>query len=253
MRGGPVEVLLFDVFGTVVDWRGTVVAELAALAAAKGWRLDCERMADRWRREGYHAAMAAVNRGERPWVDVDRLHREMLDALLAEAGRGLPEAERAHLARVWHRLRPWPDAAPGLDALGRRHLVCTLSNGNLALLARLAKAGGLRFDAILSAELFRRYKPDPAVYLGACALLGVPPERAMMVAAHTSDLEAARACGLGTAFVGRPLEWGVGGPPEPPPSVPFDILATDFLQLARKLELLAEPELGSAAPARCGS
>jgi 2-haloacid dehalogenase len=239
-----IKVLLFDMFGTVVDWRKTVVRELATLAAAKGWRLDCERFADRWRREGYLDAMLEVNEGRRPWTNVDGLHRQKLDALLAEHGLALSEAEADHLNRVWHRLEPFPDAVEGLALLRRRRLVATLSNGNVLLLTEMAKNAGLPFDCILSAELFRRYKPDPVTYRGAAELLGAAPEEAMLVASHTSDLEGARAAGLKTAFVGRPGQWGIGGPLEPRPSRPFDVTATDFLQLARKLELLEEPALG---------
>ncbi|HEX2186300.1 MAG TPA: haloacid dehalogenase type II, partial [Chloroflexota bacterium] len=214
---GHIRALLFDVFGTVVDWRSSVIAEGEALARAQGWppdRVDWGAFADRWRREGYSDAIARIRRGEAPWALVDALHRAKLDELLAEHGlAGLAEAEVAHFNRVWHRLRPWPDAVPGLQRLRRRFVLAPLSNGNFALLTNMAKHAGLPWDCILSAELFGAYKPDPAVYRGALALLGIDAHEAMMVAAHPGDLRAARALGLRAAYVPRPHELGPGAPP----------------------------------------
>lgn len=228
--------LVFDVFGTVVDWRGTVVREGEALGRSQGVQIDWPRFADAWRRDGYLAGIAKVRRGEWPWQDVDALHRRQLDLLLAEHGLGgLPEEAVARFNRVWHRLEPWPDALPGLARLKRRYIVAPLSNGHFALLTNLGKHAGLPWDCILSADLFGTYKPAPAVYQGAARLLGLAPAEVMLVAAHTNDLLGARAAGLRTAFVPRPLEWGPGSPPEPAPPAPFDLVAADFLQLATQL------------------
>ena len=230
-----VQALVFDVFGTVVDWRGTVIREGEALGRRHGLAVDWPRFADEWRREGYVEAIARIRRGEAPWEIVDVLHRRMLDELLARHGvQGLPEAEVEHFNRVWHRLAPWPDAVPGLARLKRRCIIAPLSNGNMALLTNMARHAGLPWDCILSAELFGAYKPDPAVYRGAARLLGLPPEHLLMVAAHGGDLRAAGALGLRTAFVARPLEHGPGRAPEAPdPSV--DVVADDFLDLADQL------------------
>lgn len=230
-----IDVLLFDVFGTVVDWRAPIVEELEAIAAARGMRLDARGFADAWRR-GYAPAMEKVRRGELPWMTIDALHRMILDRLLFDHGfADMPEPEIDRLNRVWHRLRPWPDVVEGLVRLKRRFVIATLSNGNMALLAQLSKHAALPWDAVLSAELFRLYKPDPEVYLGAARLLGADPERTMLVAAHPDDLRGARACGLKTAFVSRPMEFGptsrghVVGPDD------FDFTAKDFLALAGSL------------------
>lgn len=243
MEVSKVKALVFDVFGTVVDWRKTVIAEGIALGAAKGWRIDWETFADRWRLEGYIEAMAEVNAGTLEWMNVDQLHRRKLDMLIEEHELELSEAEREHFNRVWHRLEPFPDAVHGLALMRKRYVVATLSNGNVSLLTNMAKSAGLEWDCILSAELFGAYKPDPRTYRGAAQLLGYLPEETMLVASHTSDLEGARAAGLATAFVGRPQQWGVGGPLEPEPQTPFDVYATDFENLALKLEMLAVPEM----------
>ena len=236
MDGTDSKALLFDVFGTVVDWRGTVIREGEALGRALGLVVDWPRFADAWRREGYLAGIAKVRRGEWPWQDVDSLHRRQLDLLLAEHGlRGLPEVEVERFNRVWHRLEPWPDAVPGLTRLKRRYVVAPLSNGHFALLTNMGKHAGLPWDCILSADLFGAYKPARAVYQGAARLLGLAPEQVLMVAAHGNDLLGARAAGLRTAFVPRPLEWGAGVAPEAPPPEPFDLVAADFLDLAEQL------------------
>ena len=230
-----VQALVFDVFGTVVDWRGTVIREGEALGRRHGLTVDWPRFADEWRREGYVEAITRIRRGEVAWEVVDVLHRRMLDELLARHGvPGLPEAEVEHFNRVWHRLAPWPDAVPGLARLKQHYIIAPLSNGNMALLTNMARHAGLPWDCILSAELFGAYKPDPAVYRGAARLLGLPPEHLLMVAAHGGDLRAAGALGLRTAFVARPLEHGPGRAPETPdPSV--DVVAGDFLDLADQL------------------
>jgi 2-haloacid dehalogenase len=237
MRKKPsaVQALVFDVFGTVVDWRGSIIREGRRLARAKGLRVDWAAFADAWR-GGYRPAMARVRSGELPWSSIDALHLMILEDLLKRFRiRGLSGEEVQQLNRAWHRLRPWPDARAGLRRLKRDHVIATLSNGNVALLTDLAKFGALPWDCILSAELFRRYKPDPQVYLGAAALLDVAPRRLMMVAAHKDDLHAARGCGLRTAFVRRPLEFGRGARPDLKDEPAFDVNADDFLDLADQL------------------
>ena len=225
-----VRALVFDVFGTVVDWRSSVAAEVRAL----GWPVEPAAFADAWR-AGYAPAMQAVRDGRLPWMHIDALHRRILDALLAERGLAPPEAEVAELNRVWHRLAPWPDSVAGLQRLKAQFPVCTLSNGNVSLLLDMARHAGLPWDTIFSAELFGHYKPDPEVYLGAARLLDLPPEQVLMVAAHPSDLRAAAVCGLKTAYVPRPLERGPGGAMEPWTPGEFDVVAEDFMALAAAL------------------
>jgi len=227
--------LLFDVFGTVVDWRGSLVREGRALAARHGLEVDWAAFADAWR-AGYRPAMDQVRRGELPWMNIDQLHRVVLDELLARFGiHQLSEAETNDLNRVWHRLHPWPDAVRGLKRLKARFIIATLSNGNMSLLTEMAKHAGLPWDCILSAELFHCYKPDPRTYLGACALLGTRPDETLMVAAHEGDLAAARANGLRTAFVRRPREAGRRAGYDLPRDAGFDLVADDFIDLARQL------------------
>lgn len=226
---------MFDVFGTVVDWRGSIIREVRGLARAKKLDLDPAAFADAWR-AGYQPAMAKVRSGELGWTKIDALHRMILDGLLAEFRvRGLEEAEIDHLNRVWHRLTPWPDARRGLKALKKARIIATLSNGNVSLLANMAKFGGLPWDCIFSGENFHHYKPDRETYLGACGLLSLEPAEVMMVAAHKSDLLAAKACGLATGFVRRPLEHGPGVKKDLKAEKAFDINAGDFLDLARRL------------------
>jgi len=230
-----VKALVFDVFGTVVDWRGSLIAEGRRLGRAKRLQVDWEAFADAWR-AGYRPAMARVRSGALEWTSIDALHRMILDTLLTQFGiEGLTQAEIDHLNRVWHRLRPWPDARAGLRRLKRDYIIGTLSNGNVALLTNMAKFAGLPWDCILSAELFQHYKPDPETYLGAARLLGLAPREVMMVAAHKDDLRAARACGLRTGFVVRPLEYGPGVRVDRRAEKDFDVNARDFDDLAVKL------------------
>jgi 2-haloacid dehalogenase len=228
------EALLFDVFGTVVDWRSTIIQEGEELGRRKNLAVDWAAFADAWRSR-YAPSMDRVRRGEIPWTKLDDLHRASLEELTREFGfEGLSEEEKDDLNRVWHRLEPWPDAVEALTRLKERHVIAPLSNGNVALLVNMAKRAGLPWDLILSAELVRRYKPDPETYLMAPDLLDLQPEQVMMVAAHPDDLRAARKNGLRTAYVPRPLEFGPGKEAEPPdPS--FDLVADDFVELARKL------------------
>ncbi len=230
-----VKALVFDVFGTCVDWRGSVIAEGAALSARTGLKVDWAAFADAWRAE-YQPSMQRVRSGGRPWTVLDILHRESLEKLVDRFGlSSLSAAERDHLNLVWHRLQPWPDTVPGLTRLKRRYLVMPLSNGNFVLLAEMAKSAGLPWDGVLSAELFRHYKPQPAAYLGAVELLGLEPGQVMMVAAHNDDLKAAATVGLRTGFVCRPAEHGPGQTTDLGPTGDWDVTADHFLDLADKL------------------
>jgi len=197
------KVLAFDVFGTVVDWHGTIAREIAALYPG----VDGNAFALAWR-AGYRPAMQRVASGELPWTRIDELHRMTLDGLLERFRIALDEPARRHLNKVWHRLDPWPDTVEGLTRLKSRYMICSLSNGNLGLLAEMAKHASLPWDCILSAEVFRAYKPDPAAYLGVAEVFDLAPHEVMMVAAHQDDLAAARACGLLTAYIERPHELG---------------------------------------------
>lgn len=230
-----VRALACDVFGTVVDYRGTIIAEGEVLNRAKGLTVDWAAFADAWRGR-YRPNMERVARGDLPWMNLDALHRLALDELLAEVGvTTLTEEEKRHLNRVWHRLRPWPDVLAGLSRLRIKYLLTTLSNGNVALLVDLARHAGLPWDFIFSAELVRAYKPDPRTYPMACQLLDLPPDAMMLVAAHPDDLRAARDQGLRTCFVPRPLE---AGPQVTPPTIAepdVDLVAADFEDLARLL------------------
>ena len=236
-RLAMVKAMTFDVFGTVVDWRSSIIREGRQLTARKGFEVDWPRFADAWR-AGYGPAMRRVRSGELPWTRIDDLHRLILDGLIPQYGlTTLNEAERDDLNRVWHRLSPWPDTVSGLTRLRTRYTLASLSNGNVALLVNMAKHSGLPWDAVLSAELVHRYKPDPAVYLTAADLLGLEPAQVMMVAAHKGDLRAAAALGLKTAYVPRPLEYGPDREIDTTPDPTFDIVATDFNDLASRLGL----------------
>jgi 2-haloacid dehalogenase len=230
-----VKALAFDVFGTVVDWRGSIIREGAEWAAKTGLRIDWAKFADRWR-AGYSPTMEKVRKETLPWTKLDALHRMILDELLGEFQvTGLGEEEKESWNRVWHRLTPWLDSIPGLTQLKQKYVLATLSNGNVSLLVNMAKHAGLPWDVVLSAELFRHYKPDREVYLGAAELLGCEPSEVMMVAAHVGDLNAARACGLRTAFVSRPNEYGSSGKSDTVSGEQFDVAALDLRDLAEKL------------------
>lgn len=231
-----IKALAFDVFGTVVDWHRGIREEAAALAARHGIAGDWARFAEDWR-AGYPLAMDRVRRGELPWTRIDALHRMILDNIAPRHGlAGLPEAELAQLNLAWHRLPPWPDAVEGLSRLKRRRIVTTLSNGNMSLLVDMAKHAGLPWDCVISAELFRHYKPDPEAYLGCADLLGIAPQELMLVACHPSDLRAARRAGLRTAYVIRPLEHGTGTQAPQFTDGEFDCVAESFIELADRLD-----------------
>jgi 2-haloacid dehalogenase len=236
MDPASVSALAFDVFGTVVDWRSSLIREGEALGASHRLHVDWAKFADAWRGL-YQPAMDEVRSGRRPWTRLDDLHRESLVRLLRDFGvTGLAPAEVDHLNRAWHRLDPWPDAVAGLTRLRRRFILVTLSNGNIALMVNMARRAGLPWDMILGAEIARAYKPQPEAYLRSVDCLGLRPEQCLMVAAHPSDLAAAARCGLRTAYVPRPLEHGAAGAaPAPEPAQPFDAVAGDFLELAGKL------------------
>ena len=232
-----VKALTFDVFGTVVDWRGSITREGRKLGRQLGIRADWAAFADAWR-AGYQPAMQEVRTGRLPWTNIDGLHRRILERILAESGLDmLSEEQKDHLNRAWHRLAPWPDAVRGLKRLKKGYLISTLSNGNVSLLTNMAKNAGLPWDCVLSAELFHHYKPDTESYLGAAAMLGLKPHEVMMVAAHKNDLRAAQQAGLRAAFVQRPLEFGDGVKKDLKPEKEFDVNAKDFNDLAAKLGL----------------
>ena len=203
-----VKALHFDVFGTVVDWRTSIIAELEAFGARKGVSGDWVQFADDWR-DMYQPSMDAVRRGDREWRPLDTLHRESLITLISRYNiTGLTEEEIDHLNKAWHRLAPWPDCVEGLTRLKKKYILATLSNGNVALLVNMARNGGLPWDAILGAEPNRAYKPLPQCYLGNARYLDLEPSQCMLVAAHNGDLAAARTLGYRTAFVCRPTEYG---------------------------------------------
>lgn len=228
-----VQVLAFDIFGTVVDWHGSLVREMQA----RHPQVDGDAFARAWR-AGYKPAMERVARGELGWTLIDDLHRMVLDAILPRFGlQHLDEAQRRDLNRAWHRLDPWPDSVAALARLKRRYTLTTLSNGNLGLLANMAKRAALPWDCILSAEVFRAYKPDPATYLGVARVFDLPPDRVMLVAAHHDDLAGARACGLRTAYIERPLEFGAAHPKDVSPQPGNDLHCTSLANLADQLGL----------------
>jgi 2-haloacid dehalogenase len=222
------KVLAFDIFGTVVDWHGSIVKEVTALYP----QVDANAFALAWR-AGYQPAMSRVRSGELGWTRIDELHRLILDDLLPRFGlQHLSETERVHLNRVWHRLDAWPDSVEGLTRLKSKYTICSLSNGNLGLLTNMAKRAGLPWDCVLSAEVFKAYKPDPATYLGVANVFDVQPSEVMLCAAHHDDLAAARACGLGTAYIERPFEFGTAQPKDVSPQVGNDLHAKSIYHLA---------------------
>jgi 2-haloacid dehalogenase len=230
-----VAALLFDVFGTVVDWRSSIIAEMRAFAAARHRQADWAAFADDWRAL-YQPTMEEVRSGRRGWTILDVLHRESLDKLLDKYGlSGLGEADKDHITKVWHRLMPWPDAVAGLKRLKTGYIIGTLSNGNIGLLTRMAKHAGLPWDVVLGAETARAYKPQPQAYLANVELLNLRPAQVMLVAAHNGDLAAAAATGMRTAFVARPSEHGPRQTRDLTAERPWDVVADSFTALADAL------------------
>ncbi len=227
--------LVFDVFGTVVDWRGSIARDLTAIGDERGLTIDWSRFADDWRAL-YHPAMDRVRSGARPWTRLDALHRENLLSVLDQHRlEGFSELEIDHINRAWERLDPWPEAIAGLDRLKQRFIIGTLSNGNIGLLTRMAKRAGLPWDVVLSAELAQAYKPDAASYLTAAKLLDCAPNEVMLVAAHNRDLHGAAAAGLATGFVLRPNEHGPGQTTDLAPDGAWDVVAESLTDLADHL------------------
>ena len=235
MDFSEVKAMTFDVFGTVVDWRGSIIREGEDVWTAQGVDVNWPEFADNWR-GGYGPSMHRVRTGELPWMNIDALHRMILDDLLEQHRvSGLSEADKVQLNKVWHRLNPWPDVTSGLARLRRRFVVASLSNGNVALLVNMARHGGFSWDCVLSAELAGHYKPDPEVYQSAAALLGLEPHEVMMVAAHNGDLLASKDVGFRTAFVHRPREFGPKQTTDLVPDSSVDVVAEDFNDLAYRL------------------
>ncbi|MBV8214950.1 MAG: haloacid dehalogenase type II [Verrucomicrobia bacterium] len=229
------KVLLFDTFGTLVDWRTSLIAVLTEFGRQKGRQLPAAEIVDRWR-AAYEPMMARVRTGKLPWTDLDSLHRMALTELLPEFQLSdLTPTEIDQLTLGWHQLSPWPDSVPGLTRLKRKFILAPLSNGNFSLLVDLAKFASLPWDAILGVDLFKHYKPDPATYLGACELLKVSPEEVMLVAAHNYDLKAAQSLGFKTAFVARPTEYGPRQSKDFGPEGAWDFVARDMIELAERL------------------
>ena len=227
--------LLFDTFGTVVDWRGSLIAELSAFGRTRSVAGDWAGLVDAWR-AAYQPSMARVRTGERAWATLDTLHRESLDRLVAEVGiTGLGEDDLRHVNLGWHRLTPWPDAIPGLTRLRRKYVIGPLSNGNVSLLLEMGKRAGIPWDMIFGSDLFGHFKPDPETYLGACRLLDLEPAQVMMCAAHNSDLRAAQALGLQTGFFPRPQEYGPHQVRDSEADGAWTIIAKDIEDLATQL------------------
>ena len=235
-----VKALIFDTFGTVVDWRGSIIEEGTVWGKARGLTVDWARFADRWR-AGYAPAMDKVRKGGLPWTKLDDLHRMLLEDLLKEFHiDGLSEAEKDNWTRVWHRLKPWPDSVAGLTRLKKKYSIAPCSNGNVALLNDMAKHSGLPWDLILGAEVARHYKPDKEAYLTSVSLLGLKPEEVMMCAAHRGDLNSARGFGLRTGFIHRPNEYGPpqengGRRADQAKPGDFDVVSESMVDLASKM------------------
>jgi 2-haloacid dehalogenase len=232
-----VKACVFDIFGTVVDWRSSVIAEATSWGNAERLNINWAEFTDRWRL-GYRPAMDKVRKGEIPWTNLDDLHRMILEDLLKQYNiGGRSEAERVEWAHVWRRLKPWPDSVTGLTRLKKKYIISPMSNGNVALMTHLAKFGGLPWDVILGSDLVKHYKPDREMYLSAPFYLDLKPEEVMMCAAHASDLQAARSYGLRTGFVYRPNEYGGGpvGVPDKAEPGDFDVVSVSINDLAEQM------------------
>jgi 2-haloacid dehalogenase len=232
----PPRALTFDVFGTVVDWRGALIEDVRAFGETRGISADWPAFVDAWK-AGYRPGMDAVREGRRPWASVEALYLERLDAIAGDFGlERLDGAARRTLVRLWRCSRPWPDAVPGLTRLKRDYVLSTLSNGDVSMLVDMARSGGLPWDCVLCAEIFRTYKPDPKVYRGAVALLADAPQQVMMVACHNYDLRAARRHGMQTAFIRGRKEFREDQTIDQEPEEDWDVVADDLVHLAASLE-----------------
>lgn len=230
-----VKAFIFDVFGTVVDWRGSIIRQCEDFGRVKGVEADWPAFADAWRGR-YRPYMNKVRTGELPWTNLDALHRMGLEDVLNEFEiSGLSDGEKAEMNFFWHFLRPWSDTVAGLYRLKNRYIIAPMSNGNIRLMTDMAKYGGLPWDCILGAEVARHYKPDPESYLTAVELLGLRPEQVVMTAAHQPDLMSAQKTGVKTAFVPRPAEHGPDRTPDPTPDPSFNVVASSFVDLAAKV------------------
>ena len=228
-------VIVFDTFGSVVDWRGSLIADLTAFGQKRGIAADWPALVDAWR-ASYHPSMDRVRKGEQPWTKLDALHRASLDILVAQFGiKGLTEQDLEHINLGWHRLNGWPDSVPGLTRLKKRFVIGPLSNGNVSLLTNMAKHAGLPWDMVFGSDLFGHFKPDPETYLGVAKLMDLAPEQVMMAAAHNGDLGSARKCGLMTAFFPRPNEYGPHQKRDYTAEQEWDIVAKDIEDLAARL------------------
>ncbi len=235
MAGRQPVAIVFDTFGTVVDWRTSLIADLTAYGTQRGISADWVALADAWR-AAYQPSMDRVRKGLQPWTTLDALHRASLDRLVMDfAILGLTEGDLIHINRVWHRLHPWPDAIPGLTRLKTRFIIGPLSNGNVSLLLNMAKFAGIPWDTIFGSDLFGHFKPDPETYLGVARLLDLRPDQVMMAAAHNGDLAAARSHGLMTGFFPRPAEYGPHQKRDYAPDQDWDIVAADIQDMAAQL------------------
>jgi 2-haloacid dehalogenase len=231
-----IQALCFDVFGTVVDWRGSIIEEGTRINRQRGLNIDWADFADAWRAL-YQPSMEQVRTGKRPWTILDQLHRESLEKLAPEYGlTEWTDHELDQLNRVWHRLKPWPDAVSGLTRLKKKYIISTCSNGNVALIVNMAKHSGLPWDMVLGAEVTRHYKPQNEAYLESARLLGLEPEQCCMVAAHNGDLVAAEKNGMQTAFVARPTEYGPHQNKDFKAEKDYTFVAEDFNELATQME-----------------
>ncbi|WP_085026219.1 haloacid dehalogenase type II [Ensifer aridi] len=230
-----IKAIVFDTFGTVVDWRGSIISDLTSWGVEQGLDVDWADVVDRWR-DRYNPQKARVRSGELPWTNLDELHFDALKSVFDEMGLPLlDEARMMHINKVWHRLNGWPDASRGLHRLKTKFIIGPLSNANVAILVNMAKHADLPWDNVFSCELFQHYKPDPETYLGVCKLLYLEPSAVMMCAAHNYDLAAARALGLRTAFIARPNEYGPGHTTDLKAEQDWDYVADDLEDLARRL------------------
>jgi len=228
-------VIVFDTFGTVVDWRGSLIADLTAYGRTRGVTADWPALVDAWR-AAYRPSMDRVRKGEVPWTKLDDLHRGSLDRLVADFGiKGLTEDDLVHINLGWHRLNGWPDAIPGLTRLKKKFIIGPLSNGNVSLLLNMAKHAGIPWDMIFGSDLFRHFKPDPETYLGVAEMMGLEPGQVMLGAAHNNDLASARKCGLMTAFFPRPTEYGPNQQRDFQAEQDWDVVARDIEDMATQL------------------